>query len=65
MLCVGVEQSSVSSFHKWRLEVNFEQVPSGLDIEMYLHLISYNIKGYVPGKPALGKKKKNVSSILQ
>lgn len=58
MLCVGVEQSSVYSFHKWRSEVNFEQVPSGLDIEMYLHFISYNIKGYVPGKPTLKKQTK-------
>lgn len=62
MLCVGVEQSSMSSFHKWRSEVNFEQVPSSLVIEIYLHLISYSIKDYVPGKPALKKK---VASILE
>lgn len=47
----------MSSFHKRRLEVNFEQVPSSLVIEIYLHLISYSIKDYVPGKPALKKKR--------
>lgn len=46
----------MSSFHKWRSEVNFEQVPSSLVIEIYLHLIIYSIKDYVPGKPALKKK---------
>lgn len=56
MLSVSAEQSSISIFHKWRSQVNLEQVPSNLVIEMYLYLISYNMKDQRSGKLTPGRQ---------
>lgn len=57
MLSVSAAQSSVSIFHKWRSQVNLEQVPSNLVIEMYLYLISYNVKDKRYGKFTPGEQR--------
>lgn len=56
ILSVSVQKSSISIFHKWRSQVDLEQVPSNLVIEVYLYSINYDMKDWRSGKLTPGKQ---------